>query len=309
MDICSFANFHDALRSPDPLLRTLRDIDYEPESLTSTKYFAEGRANIGGRRAMIYAPITPQSMALANHAATTLRATEDTFGSMEILSEELLCGGSQPHYCSLIIEWLPAGIPLREALYTHSQGNLLQGLTELRNRLKLYGLSHNHLTPNNIVVDTKRVWHTIRNYYTTTTYGGDEASFEHLVALIKEHSLHDSMELHDRLSPYSTSSERHALIGRRRRVETPRGVGFEDENGVLVIEDIYLSAIDFLEDRSRVVTKEHKVGLIDKRGHYVIAPIYDDIEYDVDDGSSQVRLKDSYAEFDYLGKQVTEWHK
>ena len=62
-----------------------------------------------------------------------------------------------------------------------------------------------------------------------------------------------------------------------------------------------------MEDRAIVEGHNHKWGVIDKRGRYIINMEYDYIEFNVDDGTSEVTLNDQTAAFDYFGKQLTPW--
>ena len=62
-----------------------------------------------------------------------------------------------------------------------------------------------------------------------------------------------------------------------------------------------------MEDRAIVEGHNHKWGVIDKRGRYIINMEYDYIEFDVDDGTSEATLNDQTATFDYFGKQLTPW--
>ena len=311
MDICTIADFRNALYNASQLLRTLRDIEYETETITCTKYFAECSATHNDRRVTIYAPTTLHSMALAKEASALLGRCHGELGSLDILAEELHCMSAEPHLCSLIVEPQPEGAPLSEPLHTHTVGHLMEGLNALINKLKHYDISHNRLKVDNIFVGNDHTWRTDHNYYVTKGYGHDEASIAHFRALIEEYALPD-LELNETLSPYTTAdygSLPRPIVSRRRRVTTPRGIGFEDECGNLVIEDIYLSATDFFEDRAIVVTHDHRHGLIDKRGRYIIDAEYDDIEFDTDDGTSRVRLGDKYAIFDYLGEQISDWQE
>lgn len=306
MQHCTYTTFITALRNPNALLRSLRDAVIDIETQQHTKHFGECRATIDGRSITIYAPISPEAMTLATNATSIIGAARGELGSFDIIAEELVCGTPLPHYCSVIVEGRPAGIPLREALYTHTKSNLRRGMNMLREVLQRHAVSHNHLTLDSIIVDSSHMWHTTHNYYISCGTGGDDAILSRIASLIDERALPDSMELREGYAPYITT-QRYPLMCRRRRVATSRGVGFEDETGRMVIEDRYLRATDFHENRAIVVTHEYKTGIIDRDGRDVIAPIYDDIEYDTDDGTSRVRLGNRYAMFDYNGEQMTEW--
>jgi hypothetical protein len=80
-----------------------------------------------------------------------------------------------------------------------------------------------------------------------------------------------------------------------------------DEQENIVIEATFHSATDFLEDRAIVTLHNRKMGIIDRKGNYIIEPHYDNIDFDVDDGTSTVVDGDKCAKFDYFGTQITPW--
>lgn len=305
---CTYTTFITAMRNPDTLLRSMRDAVIDIDTQQHTKHFGMCGATIDGRSITIYAPISPEAMTLAANAASIIGAADGELGRFDIIDEELMCSNPIPHYCSVVVEERHAGIPLREALYTHTKGNLRRGMDRLREVLQRHNVSHNHLSLDSIIVDNNHTWHTTHNYYMRHGVGGDEAIFRRIASLIDERALPDNMELRDSYAPY-TVVRSYPLVCRRRRVATSRGVGFEDETGRLVIEDRYLRATDFHENRAIVVTHDYKTGIIDRDGRDIIAPIYDDIEYNTDDGTSYVRLGNRHAIFDYNGEQMTEWRK
>lgn len=305
MHHCSYTTFINAIRNPHTLLRALCDAVIDIDTAEHTKHFAECHATVDKRDITIYAPISLEAMTLAESAAAIISTTRGALGTFDILREELLCNTPMPYYCPLVVEHCPVGIPLREALYTHSRSNLHRGMATLRDTLKRHNISHNHLTLDNIVVDHNHTWHATHNYYMSRGAGGDDDAFNYIATLIDDRALPDIVTVNEGYAPYSAQG--YPLVGRRRRTVTARGVGFEDEEGNLIIEDKYLSATDFDENRAIVVTHERKVGIIDRDGRDIIAPIYDDIEYDTDDGTSRVRLGNRIATFDYNGEQTTEW--
>jgi hypothetical protein len=77
--------------------------------------------------------------------------------------------------------------------------------------------------------------------------------------------------------------------------------------GNILIEAIFRDATDFLEDRSIVTTHDNKMGIIDRKGRYIVEPLYDSIDFDVDDGISIVTNGNQSAKFDYFGTQITPW--
>jgi hypothetical protein len=112
--------------------------------------------------------------------------------------------------------------------------------------------------------------------------------------------------LHSPLSSYSTHNlaQQERLSERRYRTTTSNGTGFLDQNRHCVVENIYLRATDFVEDRAIVTLPCGKTGVINRNGRYIIMPQYDDIEYDVTRGILKAHSGDSVTIFDYLGNEV-----
>ena len=314
MKECSILKFRNAMMHPMESLHRYKDMECDLETLTRTKYFAECRAEHHDESIMVYAPITPTSMAMIRCANSALPTESNYVRRLHVADDEMLCVGFERDLCPLIIEPLPEGIPLSEALFTHRYDNLMMGLNALRNELLRHDISINHLHPNSIIVDRTHHWHVIRPYYATRGYGRDSEAYEKLEELIRRYSLSDtphSSELHEEFAPYGTSmgSERtlYPACEGLRRFCSSAGFGFEGERGNIVIEAIFRNASNFMEDRAIVEGHNHKWGVIDKRGRYIINMEYDYIEFNVDDGTSEVTLNDQTATFDYFGKQLTPW--
>ena len=314
MDVCTILEFRNALMHPEECLRSYVDIEFDPETLTRTKYFAECQAEYGDERVMVYAPITTEAMTMVRRANRALPARSNYVTRLKIVENEMLHAGTNREYCPLIVEQLPDGVPLSEALYTHYRNKLIDGLEALRRELERHDVSINHLHPDSIIIDRTRHWHVIRPYYATRGYGNDSEAFEKLMELITKHAISDDYDgnrLYESYSHYSITSRGdivvHPVCEGLHRIETHDGMGFEDERGNVVIEPIYHSASDFLEDRAVVESHDHKWGVIDKSGKYIIEMVYDSIDFDEDEGISEVTLNGCTATFDYFGTQLTPW--
>jgi hypothetical protein len=264
---------------------------------------------------MVYAPITTVSLDMAQQANMALPTESKHIGRVQIIEQEMLCVGIESHLCPLLIEPLPKGVLLSEAIYTHRCDHLLQGLEELRAELSRYNISTNHLNTNCIIVDSEHHWHIIRPYYTTRGTGGDDTMFDSLRELIMQNSLGESLNyastLNETFASYTTIKDGNRTLypasEGRRRFTTTSGTGFEDEHGNIVIEAKFLTATDFTEDRAIVQSHNHKWGVIDRRGRYIIDMLYDSLDFDMDYGTSKVTLNGHSATFDYLGTQLTPW--
>ena len=314
MELSTITQFRNAMMHPDVCLRRCREIACEPDTFTRTQYFAECRAELHGERVMVYAPITMTSMAMVRCAKEALATNNCHTSNFVIFEDEMLCTGINCHYGTIIIEHLPEGTPLSEALYTHTYNNLVTGLETLRIELQQCNVSINHLHPDSIIVDSHHQWHVIRGYYATHGIGGDIEAFDKLKELITRYSISDNATnetLHEEFSYYGVNSDSNLTVYPMceglRRFATLTGYGFEDDKGNTVIDAIYHSAQDFIEDRALVESHYGRWGLIDKQGRYIIDMKYDHIEFDVDNGMSEVTLNGHRATFDYFGMQLTPW--
>ena len=308
--------FRHAITNADYCLRRYAALCYDHETLRITKYFAECQADYFGKSVMTYAPITPQAMEMATRAIGILPAKSRHIGQLRIFPEEMLCTGMKVHRCSLIVEHLPEGTLLSEALYTHSRANLMQGLEQLRAHIEECNISINHLHPESIIVDSNHEWHVIRPYYATADMGNDTEAFEKIQQLIERYALADIDTLAnvacEAFAPYNCDDNAadcklYDTSEGLRRFTTTEGTGFKDEEGNIVIEAMFLTATDFLEDRSIVTTHDNKMGIIDRKGNYIIEPLYDSIDFNVDDGISIVFEGNKSAKFNYFGTRLTPW--
>ena len=316
MSTCSTFEFRNALCMPYKMLSTLKNIESLIDTLTRSKYFAECRIREDRGESLLYAPIDKESLRMVHHANLALnKAYDNGFIRLEILNDEMLRLNAQSMtlehttYCTLAIERLPEGRTLGEAIKELSREELLHGLAMLDAELRRYDISHNNLTADNIIVDANNRWLPIRQYYTRRGYGGDTKALNALHELITTyHTTSTTVDI-SQLKPWRDMANINdsELHDGRRRCTTSRGVGFEDEYGTLVIEDKYLAASNFMENRAIVTTKNMEMGLIDSRGHEVIEAIYDHVRYSEDSGKSIVVCNKLCAIFDYNGKQISKW--
>lgn len=308
MDICTITDFREALRNPDLHFASIGDIIPDSSTFCRTTLFAECRALLHGQPIMLYAPISAKSLDYALRAMGAMRFTsEGDLRPLRILADEMLRPGAAGR-CTIVMERLPYGETLEELLNGNCHDHLLRGLDELEQRMRHFDLSHNNLIPKSIIVDDDYRWWPIRQYYTTSNFGGDESALTALRTKIGR-TQHLSDVYSDPHDEQQNNRRYHALIeGRRRRI-SDEGIGFEDENGDLVIACQYAWVDDFTEGRSVVISPDNRVGVIDKQGAYIIPMCYDDIVFDVQTGISEVYNGALVAHFDYTGKQLDEWQE
>lgn len=311
MDICTVTQFRDSLNSPQKLLRTLHNLLFEPDTLCCSKHFAEACATIEGKRVMLYAPITPQASDMVHEAIKGLQVANGKLSDMHIIDEEILYSGLLSGKCCMIVESMPLGIPLSEAMHTLSRTHLLMGLNKLISHLKRYDLSHNYLNIYNIIVDSNYTWHTIRNYHITQGYGNDTAILRELKRSINNSAMPDSTATvnRERLLLNSIIKDKkdeilYPIQESLRKFETPNGVGFKDRHNRVVINDVYSWASNFEEERAIVRLKDGNMGIINRQGDYIIQPLYDNIEYDTYTGISCAYKDKQCTKFNYLGEVI-----
>ena len=302
MDICTIVEFREALLHPDQSFATLRRVSTHNESIFRTHNFVECKAMIARRRAIIYAPITPKAADMARRAHKLLQGIESrALTPFEILEGEMVCGANGDHRCMIMVEYPLRGTIFRKAQYGFINTTLNQGLDHFRSELEKNNISHNNLTGDNIMIDNISAWHCIRQYYFTEGFGGDEAAFESLRESIAQCGI--SSTLNEPMSPYAI----HPACENRVQIKENGLIGFVDEVGNKVVECKYCWASDFTEQRAMVITTDRRMGLIDSFGHEIIAPIYDEVIFDVKTGRSKVALGGKSAGFDYNGNQISDW--
>lgn len=288
-------------------LRTLEDMVFDESTVACTEHFVECAGSIFDCQVMTYAPISLDAIHYANRAMEVLAPTNGALGNFKVIKNEILLNSHFASTCSLIVETLPEGTILSEALYTFTRGHLMQGLKSLKQRLSRNNICHTNLTPHNIIVDENYEWHPIRWYYAVNGKRKDSKAFKELTALIDECSIPDECE-----PSHETMSHNHIeypgklfpIQERRRRVITRNGTGFKDEYDNWIIEDIYHRATDFTEERSVVTLKSGLMGVINRDGKYIIPPIYEELTFDINSGETKAMKGLTTTMFDYLGNEI-----
>lgn len=317
MNICTIVDFRGAVDDPGRRLRHLADARRAAEAgVCRSTLFAECRMEWRGQMWLFYAPIALRSIERAERAAMALRRlTSDPMGAYRILRDEIVTDPAAGVACDAVVEPLPAVQTLSQAVAGMDACRLGDSLERLRRRLQRLDISHNNLSPDNIVVDTAGELHPIRLHYVTQGFGGDAEAFERLESYIAEHALDAAGCLHDTAAAYRAAGGcRPAewlwagnMFEDRVRVRGRDGYGFTDGDGRTVVKPIYFWADDFREGRAAVQDFDSRMGLIDKNGREIIAPLYDIVEYDADTGRSWVSLDSLWAQFDYAGCRITDW--
>ena len=200
-----------------------------------------------------------------------------------------------------LLEELLAGTP--------AQRRLLAALDTLETALRELNFSHNNLRAGNLRWSGGRF---VPLRYHDAHFGpsGDGAAFESLREQVRRTA--DPMCVGDTEAVYTPHRR---LTGHRWTshvfeglvcVEDDEGFGFVDTENNPVIRPQYTWAGDFREGRAEVETPSG-MGLIDRQGRYVIPPEYEIVDYAPAESIVRVRKDGRWAEFDYLGRRLTEF--
>lgn len=300
----SFATLGDArpVAGSDPLPRLMR-----------TTRFAETEIEWRGERWLLSMPLTAAAAASVERTASQLaRLNTDFLAEYRLLPGELRWRDDrdQAQSCDLTLQRLPEGRSFEEALLTQPAERLLAGLDALRAALRELGFAHNNLRSDNLRWTGDRF---VPLRYHDARFGcpsRDDAAFESLRQEILLRA--DPMRVSDTVADYAPSGR---LTGHLRVhhnfeglicVEDAAGYGFVDANNTPVIPAQFLWAGDFHEGRAEVQTRTG-MGLIDREGGYVIPPEYEIVDYLPAESVVRVRKNGLWAEFDYLGRPLTDF--
>lgn len=310
--------FIQALQTPDISFTTLADARPATEAggipqLMRTTRFAEAEIVWHGRQWLLSLPLSPAALAAVERTASQAgRLNTEWLAEYRILRGELLWVDAEEHpqTCDLVLQHLPAGRSFAEALLTEPAERLLAGLDALRSALRELGFSHNNLRPDNLRWSGGRF---IPLRYHDARFGtsdGDAEAFEALRRRVREAG--GPMQVSDIEADYAplrrltghrwTSHVFEGLVC----VEDDEGFGFVDTDNNPVIASHFVWAGDFREGRAEVETPGG-MGLIDRNGNYVIPPEYEIVDYIPAESIARVRRNGRWAEFDYLGQQLTEF--
>ena len=269
-----------ALQTPDTSLRSLTAARAATDAagLRSTR-FAEAEIVWRNGQWLLSMPLTSAALPRIERTVSRLRRLNTPWaGEYRILPGELRWedAAGTARSTDLVMEALPAGCPFEQALLTQERQTLLAALDTLEGALDELHLRHNNLKASNLRWSAGRLvplrWHDA----TFDTPGeADAAAFE---ALRRRIEAGDDVRLQ-----FHDATAGHAPV--------PRLSG-------------HLHAGHLFEGRAEVETPTG-MGLIDRRGGYVIPPRYEIVEYDPATSVSRVRQNGRWALFDYLGRRLT----
>lgn len=318
--IPTLQQFTRALLTPDQSLRTLTAAravtgqDGLPRLVRTTR-FAETQIDWLSSRWLLSMPLTPSALPRIERMASALRRLNtDYLTPYRILPGELRWhdAAGEERSCDLVLQLLPEGRPLDEALLTEPRERLLAALDALETELRALGFTHGNLKEENLRwCGTRLIPLRYHDAHFGDPEGGDAQGFEALRRRIAEapgpeQTLSDTTASYNpvrRLTGHRWTS--HVFEGLV-CVEDAAGFGFVDTDNNPVIPAQFVWAGDFHEGRAEVQTATG-MGLIDRQGCFVIPPEYEIVEYDPAQSIVHVRQNGRWALFDYLGRRLTEF--
>lgn len=322
--IAALQNFTRALLTPDLTFSILKEakVITEPNKmplLLRTTRFIEAQIEWHDERWLLALPLTPSAIPRMERTITLLRKLNTrALTECRILTHEMLWidDAGNEHFADLVLQHMPKGLDFADALLSVGKSTLLTALDAMRNALSELNFIHNNLKSTNIVWSDGQF---IPIRYYDAQFGdadeklGDADSFDALGRMISD-APSNQQTVGDVFKPYSpfrsltghswTSHMFEGLIC----VEDEGKFGFVDTENKPVIQSQFIWAGDFHEGRAEVQTKTG-MGLIDRKGDYVIPPEYEIVDYDPVNSIVHVRSNGLWALFDYLGRRLTEFRR
>ena len=320
--IVTLQHFSRALLTPDLSLAMLADARpvTEPNGmprLVRTTRFAEAEVEWRGERWLVAMPLNPSAMPRIERTVSALRKLNTGYlAECRILPGEMRwhdAAGTERH-TDLVLQHLPAGREFAEALLAEDKTTLLAALDALQAALGELEFTHNNLKEANLR------WHRGRfvpiRYYDARIGAAEPGTADREAFDVLRHRIAEApvprQTANDVTVPYNPL---RSLTGHRWTshvfeglvcVEDDNGFGFVDTDNNPVIPAQFVWAGDFREGRAEVQTQTG-MGLIDRRGCYVIPPEYEIVDYDPAASVVHVRNNGHWALFDYLGRRLTEF--
>lgn len=320
--VATLQTFARGLQTPDLSFRTLRDAravtdDRGLPRLMRTTRFAEAEIEWRGARWLVALPLSPAAWCTVERPLLQLgHLSSEWLAECRMLCDELLwtAADGSAQCTDLVLQRLPAGCSLDEALGRESGARLLDALDALQRELRRLNISHGNLRTSNLRWTGTRF---VPIRYYDVRLGAPERDDEAFEALRDEVRRRcgwsggaECAAVSDVEAPYGAAERwpghrwtSHLFEGLV-CVEDEAGYGYVDAQNRVVIPAQFLWAGDFREGRAEVQTAEG-MGLIDREGNYVIAPEYEIVAYVAAESIVKVRQNGRWALFDYLGRRIT----
>lgn len=303
--------FRQALSAPElhfKRLRQMEPISYDGQpNVTRTHHTIETEILWNGHRYLLSLPFSPTTISHIEKLEEISR--ERTLGPLIpniILYDELTLLDSlgTRHTYDIILQQIPYGKPLCEALLTFRANEIRTAVIKMKERMDSLGFCHNNLRPYNIIICNNGTARPLRYWYAHWEVFSDN-DISALLDIIDQNGHDEGHSYLDLQICNDTSADYEAPISYRsiRRECRCGRYGFIDEDGSIIAPFIYSWASHFQEGRA-VVAKNHKMGAIDNRGKKIIPVIYHSLEFDISTGSFTATRDNYHYLLDYDGKLI-----
>lgn len=240
-------------------------------ALTRTYHAAECRITLDGKQYMLYMPFRAEMVNRIETLAESIKGIAANFiAPLAVLRNEISFINIFGERCSydLVLQELPDGITLDEAITQQSSDNIHHTIAALRNDMQRFYFTHGELNLRNIIIDNDNNAHLIRYWY--SSFGTPcRDNFSKLERLIDERCT----------TTTATTTGRQVL---RRRYEKGL-IGWEDASGNFVIPPRYTWGTEFI-DGIAIVAIEGSIGAINALGRVIIPIEYEDVYFDTEQG-------------------------
>lgn len=224
----------------------------------------------------------------------------------EILYDELVLTDSlgQKQTYDIVLQEIPDGVMLEEAVLRYKASDLRGGVERMKERLDAIGFRHNNLRPSNIVVCSSGVIRPLRYWYAEwEVYSDNDISL--LEEFIAQYDFAEGEASKMPLVVAAESENRGRRYSHSGVIRAFRcgNYGFLDSDGRQITPFVYTWASEFCEGRA-IVARNHKMGAIDGYGKKVIPVIYDELEFDMEQGFFYAKRGKYQYVIDYDGRVI-----
>ena len=290
------------LRLAEPLLCNGSTIMRRTYSAIETEILWEGR------HFMLYLPLRAESIRDIEELENIAR--ERRRGPLlenHILYQELTLvdslGGK--HSFDIILQELPSGTLLKEAISSYSAEDLRYAVREMKLQLDAIGFCHNNLTPSNTIICDSGKARPLRYWYAKwESYSNNDIS--QLLEFIERYGNDDIESIFSHLHAKDCEAEYTATTNRHNGIRSlckGHRYGFVDGDGRPITPFEYSWVSDFAEGRA-IVAKNGKIGAINSDGKKVIPVIYKILEFDIETGIFTATNDKYHYIIDYEGKII-----
>lgn len=305
--IPSISIFQRALSAPEFYLSTLKVIKAvgdEPFNILRTYGFAEAEVLLNDNsRALLFMPLSDSHAWSAKRIALCLKDIDSPIILPYIyLEREIVTIDDFGNNIAidLILQPIPKGEPLSYTMLDNQ--SILPLLDNLEQHLRQLGISHNNLTPHNIIVGEDNRLYPIRYHYLTT-----DGAYDDFQSLRNKFS--PVTALSDTISTYDATTEQEPFIPELHNnlicFCSRKRYGYRNREGEIIIKPQYIAADHFCEDRAVVDTADG-CGVIDTAGNYIIKPVFNTIRYDKARTLFFARYDNVTSVFDYNGYKIED---